>query len=209
VLGADIEVCELLLPESLLAGDQHQSLRYAATTRGPAAAQTPTGRNRKIVGRRVAPDGGEHRRANRRAAPRCAYYYSRLLERRRGMIFRVRRALGASLLCAIVIGPAAVAADRTPPKEGPDTKISVVPEPTESPRFLWDERQVTQGSITLGGHALAYDLHQLPMQVALRDNIEMHFYTSGHMVYAHEPELKALHANVAAFISRTKNSAVR
>jgi carboxypeptidase C (cathepsin A) len=33
----------------------------------------------------------------------------------------------------------------------------------------------------------------------------MHFYTSGHMVYAHEPDLKALHANVAAFIERTKN----
>jgi carboxypeptidase C (cathepsin A) len=31
----------------------------------------------------------------------------------------------------------------------------------------------------------------------------MHFYTSGHMVYAHEPDLKALHDNVAAFIGRT------
>jgi carboxypeptidase C (cathepsin A) len=34
----------------------------------------------------------------------------------------------------------------------------------------------------------------------------MHFYTSGHMVYAHEPDLKALHANVADFIERTKNA---
>ena len=33
----------------------------------------------------------------------------------------------------------------------------------------------------------------------------MHFYTSGHMVYAHEPDLKALHANVAAFIEKTKS----
>jgi carboxypeptidase C (cathepsin A) len=31
----------------------------------------------------------------------------------------------------------------------------------------------------------------------------MHFYTSGHMVYAHEPDLKALHDNVAAFINKT------
>jgi carboxypeptidase C (cathepsin A) len=32
----------------------------------------------------------------------------------------------------------------------------------------------------------------------------MHFYTSGHMVYAHEPDLKALHGNVAAFIEKTR-----
>jgi hypothetical protein len=31
----------------------------------------------------------------------------------------------------------------------------------------------------------------------------MHFYTSGHMVYAHEPDLKALHDNVSSFIGRT------
>ena len=54
--------------------------------------------------------------------------------------------------------------------------------------------------------AAAYELHQLPIQGTLANNIEMHFYTSGHMVYAHEPDLKALHANVAAFIDKTKNS---
>jgi carboxypeptidase C (cathepsin A) len=53
--------------------------------------------------------------------------------------------------------------------------------------------------------AAVYELHHLPIQDALRGNIEMHFYTSGHMVYAHEPDLKALHANVAAFIEKTKN----
>src|ERR1700689_5270232 len=51
------------------------------------------------------------------------------------------------------------------------------------------------------------ELRQLPIQSSLQGNIEMHFYTSGHMVYAHEPDLKALHANVAAFIERTRNSA--
>jgi carboxypeptidase C (cathepsin A) len=54
--------------------------------------------------------------------------------------------------------------------------------------------------------AAEYELHQLPIQSTLQANIEMHFYTSGHMVYAHEPDLKALHANVAAFIDRTKNA---
>jgi carboxypeptidase C (cathepsin A) len=54
--------------------------------------------------------------------------------------------------------------------------------------------------------AAEYELHQLPIQNALQGNIEMHFYTSGHMVYAHEPDLKALHANVAAFIEKTKSA---
>jgi carboxypeptidase C (cathepsin A) len=51
--------------------------------------------------------------------------------------------------------------------------------------------------------AASYELQQLPIQPALQKNIEMHFYTSGHMVYAHEPDLKALHDNVAAFIGKT------
>ena len=54
--------------------------------------------------------------------------------------------------------------------------------------------------------AAVYELRQLPIQNSLQNNIEMHFYTSGHMVYAHEPDLKALHANVAAFIEKTRNS---
>jgi carboxypeptidase C (cathepsin A) len=51
--------------------------------------------------------------------------------------------------------------------------------------------------------AAAYELRQLPIQPVLQKNIETHFYQSGHMVYAHEPDLKALHDNVAAFIART------
>jgi carboxypeptidase C (cathepsin A) len=54
--------------------------------------------------------------------------------------------------------------------------------------------------------AAEYELHQLPIQPSLQNNIEMHFYTSGHMVYAHEPDLKALHANIAQFIDKTKNA---
>ena len=51
--------------------------------------------------------------------------------------------------------------------------------------------------------AAQWELEQLPMQPSLQKNIEMHFYTSGHMVYAHEPDLKALHDNVAGFIGKT------
>ena len=52
--------------------------------------------------------------------------------------------------------------------------------------------------------AAVYELRQLPLQPSLQNNIEMHFYESGHMVYAHEPDLKALHDNVAAFIEKTR-----
>ena len=51
--------------------------------------------------------------------------------------------------------------------------------------------------------AAQWELEHLPMQQSLMNNTEMHFYTSGHMVYAHEPDLKALHDNVAAFIGKT------
>ena len=51
--------------------------------------------------------------------------------------------------------------------------------------------------------AALWELQHLPMQHSLMANTETHFYTSGHMVYAHEPDLKALHDNVAAFIGKT------
>jgi carboxypeptidase C (cathepsin A) len=51
--------------------------------------------------------------------------------------------------------------------------------------------------------AALWELEHLPMQHSLMANTETHFYTSGHMVYAHEPDLKALHDNVATFIGKT------
>jgi carboxypeptidase C (cathepsin A) len=57
--------------------------------------------------------------------------------------------------------------------------------------------------------AAMFELRQLPIESALQNNIEMHFYTSGHMVYAHEPDLKALHGNVAAFIEKTRTGSGR
>ena len=53
--------------------------------------------------------------------------------------------------------------------------------------------------------AAEYELQHLPIEPSLQNNIEMHFYRSGHMVYVHEPDLKKLHANVAAFIDKTRN----
>ncbi|MBV8336304.1 MAG: peptidase S10 [Alphaproteobacteria bacterium] len=48
-----------------------------------------------------------------------------------------------------------------------------------------------------------YEMQQLPMPAKLQANIEYKFYQSGHMVYVHEPTLKELHDNVAAFIRQT------
>lgn len=50
-----------------------------------------------------------------------------------------------------------------------------------------------------------YEMHHLQIPAALQSNIEYHYYPSGHMVYAHEDSLKALHDNVASFIRRTDN----
>ncbi|HEY1447680.1 MAG TPA: hypothetical protein VGF33_04025 [Caulobacteraceae bacterium] len=50
-----------------------------------------------------------------------------------------------------------------------------------------------------------YEDHHLPIPAKLKDNIEYHYYQSGHMVYAHEASLKELHDNVASFIGRTDN----
>jgi carboxypeptidase C (cathepsin A) len=52
-----------------------------------------------------------------------------------------------------------------------------------------------------------YEMRHLPIPAALQKNIEFKFYESGHMVYAHEASLKALHDNVAEFIRRTDNLA--
>lgn len=52
-----------------------------------------------------------------------------------------------------------------------------------------------------------YEMHHLPIPASLQSNIEYKFYDSGHMVYAKDASLKALHDNVAAFIRRTSNLA--
>jgi carboxypeptidase C (cathepsin A) len=52
-----------------------------------------------------------------------------------------------------------------------------------------------------------YEMHHLPMPAKLQSNIEYQFYDSGHMVYAKDTSLRALHDNVAGFIRRTSKEA--
>ena len=50
-----------------------------------------------------------------------------------------------------------------------------------------------------------YEMHHLPIPAKLQDNIEYHYYPSGHMVYAHQESLKQIHDDVAAFMRRNIN----
>ncbi len=54
-----------------------------------------------------------------------------------------------------------------------------------------------------------YEMEHLPIPQKLQSNIEFKFYESGHMVYAHQASLKALHDNVAAFIQKTGNEKMK
>jgi carboxypeptidase C (cathepsin A) len=47
-----------------------------------------------------------------------------------------------------------------------------------------------------------YEMHHLPIPDSLQANIEYHYYPSGHMVYAQESSARALHDDVAGFITR-------
>ena len=54
-----------------------------------------------------------------------------------------------------------------------------------------------------------YEMHHLTIPAALQRNIEYRYYESGHMVYAHQPSLEALHKDVAAFIGSTATGTPR
>ncbi|AEI36945.1 S10 family peptidase [Zymomonas mobilis] len=47
-----------------------------------------------------------------------------------------------------------------------------------------------------------YEMHHLPIRDSLKQNIEYHYYKSGHMVYVNKESLKVLHDDVASFIRR-------
>jgi carboxypeptidase C (cathepsin A) len=53
--------------------------------------------------------------------------------------------------------------------------------------------------------AADYEMHHIPVQQQLMNNVSYAWYPSGHMVYAHEASLKLLHDNVARFIEQTDN----
>ena len=88
------------------------------------------------------------------------------------MAFGIRLFLGSSILSAALAASLSVGAERAPPGDAPDTKISVVPEPTESTRYLHDESKVTQASITIAGHALGYQSEAGILVVHVKDPMD-------------------------------------
>jgi len=50
--------------------------------------------------------------------------------------------------------------------------------------------------------AAEFELSHLAIPDSLANNLEIKLYPSGHMIYAHEPALVALSANVADFVKR-------
>jgi carboxypeptidase C (cathepsin A) len=48
-----------------------------------------------------------------------------------------------------------------------------------------------------------YEMHHLQIPERLQDHIDYRYYQSGHMVYAHQESLKALHDDVAVFVHST------
>ena len=66
------------------------------------------------------------------------------------------RGLMCTAVLSIALGASFTFAAERSPSDAPDTKIAVVPEPTESPRYLKDEQQVTSGSVTIAGRAMSY-----------------------------------------------------
>src|SRR5665213_604088 len=82
------------------------------------------------------------------------------------------RGLMCTAVLSIAIGASfSPAAERTP-GDAPDTKIAVVPEPTESPRYLKDEHQVSTGSINIAGRALGYQAEAGILVVHVKDPMD-------------------------------------
>jgi len=81
----------------------------------------------------------------------------------------ISAALGATLaLCAQL----SCGAERAPPNDAPTTKIAVVPEPTESPRYLKDEHQGTSGTVLIAGRPVGYQAEAGILVVHVKDPLD-------------------------------------
>ena len=88
------------------------------------------------------------------------------------MRLKIRLLAGSCMLGAALAASLAPGAERSPPGDTPAAKIAVVPEPTESPRYLHDESKTVQGSVTIGGHALGYQSEAGILVVHVKDPMD-------------------------------------
>src|ERR1700683_601029 len=77
-------------------------------------------------------------------------------------------------LCAACLSAAAIstAAERSSSGDAADSKTSTTVDPSESPRFLHDDHQTTQGSATIAGRALAYQAEAGVLVVHVKDPLD-------------------------------------
>src|ERR1019366_7741796 len=88
------------------------------------------------------------------------------------MDLRIGLSVCSALLSVTMAGSLSLSAEHASTSEPPDTKISLVPEPTESPRFLHDESKATQGSMTMAGRALSYQAEAGVLVVHVKDPLD-------------------------------------
>lgn len=91
---------------------------------------------------------------------------------------------------------------------GHDGGVNVMPDLAKAMKTNPDLKVFLNGGyydLATPFYAADYEMHHMPIQPALMNNISYAWYPSGHMVYAHEESLKLLHDNVARFIEQTDN----
>jgi carboxypeptidase C (cathepsin A) len=94
----------------------------------------------------------------------------------------------------------------TPGSGGLPTTTNVIPDLAAAMKFnpnLMIQLEAGYFDIATPFFQSVYELQHLPIPPRLQNNVEMKFYSSGHMIYANEPSLRALHENVASFVKRT------
>lgn len=91
---------------------------------------------------------------------------------------------------------------------GHDGAVNVMPDLAKAMKTNPDLKVFLNGGyydLATPFYAADYEMHHMPIQPALMNNVSYAWYPSGHMVYAHEASLKLLHDNVARFIEQTDN----
>ena len=91
---------------------------------------------------------------------------------------------------------------------GHDGAVNVMPDLAKAMKTNPDLKVFLNGGyydLATPFYAADYEMHHVPIQPELMNNIRYAWYPSGHMVYAHEESLKLLHDNVAQFITQTNN----
>src|ERR1700733_7510506 len=87
------------------------------------------------------------------------------------MDLNIRGIVCASFMGAALSASLSLGAERAP-ADTPATKIALVAEPTESPRYLKDEHQVSSGSVLIAGHAIAYQAEAGILVVHVKDPLD-------------------------------------